>query len=896
MRVNLQQAIKNTRSVGSLEAYAVKNLVKDLGNLIVKVRISRKGRVDYQKNGSATYEVTNTVDGAYLLGVYYSGELNKAYMKFYSKENNKVYIVYDPVGHKPYFLTETPPEELSNNKKLVRHQSFEAFELVEKLDLLRMRRVKLTKVITKDPLAVRELRGCVGKAYEAKIKYHHNYVYDLQLIPGMKYSISNGRIVRNKTKISEESAALLSKLTEGYAPEKKSYFIEFAELFEEKPPKLKVLAVDIEVYTPIETRVPNPEEAYYPIISVALVSSDDLKKVLVLSRQAELGDLATIPKDCVIEFFDDERSLIAELFRIMESYHVVVTFNGDYFDLLYVINRALTLGIDRSEIPLNVVDDYVTLRHGFHIDLYRFFAIEAVQNYAFGSAYKEKTLDAVSRALLGESKLEIEVGVPSLPVCDLIRYNLRDAELTLKLLTYNNMLVWKLIILMMRISKMGIEEVTRKAVSAWIKSLLFWEHRRRGYLIPESSDILALKGEVKTTSKLGKKFAGAIVIDPIPGVYFDVTVLDFASLYPSIMVVWNLSYETIDPPQGLCRKLADVKDESGRVIHRVCMDYEGITSQTISILREFRVKVYKKLAKDKNLPEELRSWYDVVQSAMKVFINASYGVFGHREFPFFTPALAESVTAIGRHVITSTIELASKHGLKVLYGDTDSLFIWNPERGALENLVKEVLKEFKLEIEVDKTYKYVVFALKKNYIGVKEDGSADVKGFVGKKRNTPEIVKNVFNYVVEAMKTIEPDIDSIEELKEKVRELVRSLYIKLKNRDLSLEDVAYSVELGKNLDEYDTEGAHVKAAKMLLAYSREVRPGDVIYLVKVASREKVKPIQLAKVDEIDVGEYMNVAKSTLEQLLTPLGVSWDEVTGSASQDLHAYTRGVRGSS
>ncbi|MCX8184502.1 MAG: DNA-directed DNA polymerase I [Sulfolobales archaeon] len=896
MRMNSQQILGSERSTGSLEAYAVKNVVKDLGNFIVKIRISRKNRNDYQRSDSAVYEVVNSVEDAYLLGVYYSGELNKAYMKLYSEKSGKIYIVYDPVGHKPYFLTEISPEELSGNKRLVKHPSFEAFELVEKLDLLRMKKVKLTKVVTKDPLTVRELRGYVDKAYEAKIKYHHNYVYDLLLIPGMRYSISNGRVVRSKTQISEESAVLLSKLTEGYPPEKKSYFMEFAELFEEKPPELKILAVDVEVYTPIETRIPNPEEAHYPVISVALVSSDGLKKVLVLSRQTEFGNLSAIPENCVIEFFDDERSLIMELFRVIGLYHVIVTFNGDIFDLQYVINRALTLGIDRSDIPFDVVDDYITLRHGFHIDLYRFFSIEAIQNYAFGSTYKEKTLDSVSRALLGESKLEIEVGVSSLPICDLIRYNLRDAELTLKLLTRNNMLVWKLVILMMRISKMGIEEVTRKAVSAWIKSLLFWEHRRRGYLIPESSDIIALKGEVKTASKLGKKFAGAIVIDPIPGVYFNVTVLDFASLYPSIMVVWNLSYETIDPQQGTCRRLADVKDESGRIIHRVCMDYEGITSQTISILREFRVKVYKKLAKDRSLSEELRNWYDIVQSAMKVFINASYGVFGHREFPFFSPALAESVTAIGRHVITSTLELASKHGLRVLYGDTDSLFVWNPERSALDNLVKEVSEKFKLEIEVDKTYRYVVFALKKNYIGVKEDGNADVKGFTGKKRNTPEIVKNVFNYVVEAMKTIEPAIDSVEDIKKKVRESVGSLYIKLKNRDLSLEDVTYSVELGKNLDEYDSEGAHVKAAKMLLAYNRQVRPGDVIYLIKVRSKEKVKPIQLARIDEIDIGEYMSIARSTLEQLLTPLNISWDEIAGSISQDLYTYTKGVHNNS
>jgi len=889
----LKEGVRSRRQGSnlSLDNYSVKVVVREVNGVTVRFRIGRGHRVASYDPVPQSYEVSPVVEEAYLLGTYYSGEYGKAYMKFYSERDGKVYIVYDPVGHKPYFLTNRSPEELREVRKIVEHPSFDSFEIVEKVDLLRMRKVVLTKVVVKDPLAVRELRNYVENAYEAKIKYHHNYTYDLQLVPGMRYTVNGGRISKVRVEVSPSTRALLAKLTEGLPEERRRYFEEFAELFEEKPPEPRILAVDIEVYTPVETRVPDPEEAPYPVISVALAGSDGLRKVLVLARQVEFGDLKTLPEGCAVEVFDSERALLLELFRIIGSYSVILTFNGDSFDLPYLINRALNLGIDRELIPFEVVEDFITVRHGIHIDLYRFFDIEAIQNYAFGSAYKEKTLDAIARALLGESKVEIEVGVSVLPLCDLVRYNMRDAELTLKLVLGNGKMVWRLIVLITRISKMGIEEVTRRKVSAWIKSLLFWEHRRRGYLIPNQSDILAIKGEVKTASKLGKRFAGAIVIDPIPGVYFKTTVLDFASLYPSIMVVWNLSYETIDPPPGLCRKLEDIRDESGRVLHKVCMDFEGITPQMISILREFRVKVYKKLAKDKSLPEDARSWYDVVQSAMKVFINASYGVFGHPSFPFYTPSLAESVTALGRLVITSTIKIAENYGLRVLYGDTDSLFLWNPDPESLSNLIREVSEKFRLEIEVDKTYKHVVFALKKNYVGVKEDLSVDIKGLMGKKRNVPEIVKSVFAQVVDALRSIEPSPSSVDLVKERVKESVRTLYLKLKNRDLSLEDVAYRNELSKELGEYKSEGPHVKAAKMLLAYGRQVRPGDIIYYVKVRGREKVKPIQLARIDEIDIDEYVKVARSTLEQLLTPLGISWDEIAGALSLDLYVRGRG-----
>jgi DNA polymerase I len=142
---------------------------------------------------------------------------------------------------------------------------------------------------------------------------------------------------------------------------------------------------------------------------------------------------------------------------------------------------------------------------------------------------------------------------------------------------------------------------------------------------------------------------------------------------------------------------------------------------------------------------------------------------------------------------------------------------------------------------------------------------------------------------VDTLRSIEPSPSSVDLVKERVKESVRTLYLKLKNRDLSLEDVAYKNELNKELGEYKSEGPHVKAAKMLLAYGRQVRPGDIIYYVKVKGREKVKPIQLARIDEIDIDEYIKVARSTLEQLLTPLGVSWDEIAGALSLDL--YVRG-----
>ncbi|MEM2021448.1 MAG: DNA polymerase domain-containing protein, partial [Zestosphaera sp.] len=395
-------------------------------------------------------------------------------------------------------------------------------------------------------------------------------------------------------------------------------------------------------------------------------------------------------------------------------------------------------------------------------------------------------------------------------------------------------------------------------------------------------ELKRLKGEVKTTAKIGgKRYAGAIVIEPMPGVYFNVVVLDFASLYPSIVKVWNLSYETIDPPQGWCEdgKLLNITDEREGILHTVCTSRRGITSSLVGLLRDFRVGVYKKLARQAS-EEELKNWYDVVQRALKVYVNASYGVFGHESFPLYTPSLAESVTALGRYVITRTLSKAGELGLRVLYGDTDSLFVWSPDPNALNTLIKWVEENLSLEIEQDKVYKYVAFALKKNYVGVLEGSRVDVKGLVGKKKNVPKILQDSFTRILEMISGVEGTVDSLEGVKNEIRREVRELYVKLRNKDFTLDDVVFRTTLSKDLESYvKTTPIHVKAALHLKRHGVSVERGMTILYVKVKGSSGVKPVQLAKVEDVDITEYLRTAKSVLQQLLMPFSISWEEVAG-----------------
>jgi len=266
-----------------------------------------------------------------------------------------------------------------------------------------------------------------------------------------------------------------------------------------------------------------------------------------------------------------------------------------------------------------------------------------------------------------------------------------------------------------------------------------------------------------------------------------------------------------------------------------------------------------------------------------VFINATYGVFGAESFPLYAPAVAESTTALGRLVITSTVAKAKELGLKVLYGDTDSLFLLDPPKDKLEELIKYVKETYGLDLELDKTYKFVAFSgLKKNYLGVYPDGKIEIKGMLAKKRNTPEFLKKAFSDVTRIIASMNSE-DDIEKTKKLIMDKIKEVYFKLKNKEYYLDDLAFRVMLSKPLDSYTKNTPqHVKAALLLKYNGVNVQPRDVISFVKVKTKDGVKPIQLTKLSEVDIDKYVEHVRSTFEQLIEAFGTSWNDVVEGTS--------------
>jgi len=846
---------------------------------------------------------------SYFVSATYDGRLKKAVIKLYEPESGQIYFWYDNTGHKPYCLSNLSKPDLEKIDRVMRHEGFNHIETCRKLDPFQDQEIQVSKIVTNDPLAIGgkpygTIRDIIPadfpkvsdlpiarediKVWESSIKYYQSYIYDRQLYPGMIYEVKNGDLVEKVVEESNKSLNLIRGLFKVCSEEESSYVEMWAKLLEYPAPNFRRAAIDIEVLSSIATRMPNPDVAEGQVIAASVYSSDGEKRVLVLKREGMREGIQRLREDIEVQYCETEEELLRKTFEVLWDYPFILTFNGDDFDLRYLNNRALKLGIKASEIPIQALDRVCLLKYGVHIDLYKFFFNRSIQIYAYGGRYKDVSLDDVGNALLGERKIHLEKTFGELNYSELAAYCFRDSEITYKLTSFENDSAMKLILVLARIASMPMEDVSRQGVSRWIRNFMHREHRKRNILIPNAEDILTKKGRTSTTAVIkGKKYKGAIVVEPTPGVHFNVAVMDFPSLYPSIIKVWNLGYQSIRCNHPGCRGHSIPGTQ-----HWVCTEKRALESLLIGSLRDLRVKWYKSRAKDKTLPPELRSWYGITQGALKVILNASYGVFGADSFDLYCPPVAEATAAIGRYSITQILKHAESVGIQVLYGDTDSLFLKNPSKEQIEDVVHYTEHELNMGIDVDKIYRYAVFSSrKKNYLGVLEDGTVDVKGLTGKKKHIPVFIKQAFNEMKDALARVKTPAD-FEKARKEIAEIIRGRYSRLKRRDWAdMNELAFNVVLGDELSSYTkTTPQHVKAARILQKSGKELRAGDMISFVKVIrsssrssslddSNSGVKPVELTSRNEVDVDKYIAYLQSTFDQVLDALGLSFEEIIG-----------------
>ncbi len=330
----------------------------------------------------------------------------------------------------------------------------------------------------------------------------------------------------------------------------------------------------------------------------------------------------------------------------------------------------------------------------------------------------------------------------------------------------------------------------------------------------------------------------------------------------------------------------------------------GIFAYVVGFFRDTRVKYFKPKSSDKNLTQKQRSYNHTIQQALKVFINASYGVFGSQNFPLFCLPVAESTTGIGQYSIKQTIKKAEDLGVKVLYGDTDSVFLLNPSSSQMKEISDWSKKELDLDLEAEKTYQFLALSKrKKNYVGIYKDTKyVDIKGLVVKKKNTPDFIKKAFSQLIEILKEITND-EEFKLARKKIIDIVKSNLNKIGQPDtFTLEDYAINIGLQKNLKNYTKViPQHVRAANAfinteisklgnkasnaeILAIKKTYQKGDAVKFIKSKGPLGAKVIEMAKLQDIDTKKYKELLKSALEQVLDALGISFEEIIGIKKMD------------
>lgn len=410
-------------------------------------------------------------------------------------------------------------------------------------------------------------------------------------------------------------------------------------------------------------------------------------------------------------------------------------------------------------------------------------------------------------------------------------------------------------------------------VSDWLRSIIHAYLRKNDILIPTSTE---LRRGLET-----HRVTGALTVQPKAGAYFNTVVCDFESLYPSVIDSYNLSYETVNCPHDECRanRISECKD------HWICTKNRGFWAILVGAIKDLRIKWYKPLSKDPTLSEQERHDAQILAKLLKLLSVSSYGV-TVRIHGLACPPLAECITGYGRWALQTTWNLAEGHGMHPTYGDTDSIFLDNPQRGQVEWLLDSVKQRLRLDLAIEKQYSLCVLpAAKKAYFGILPDGTADLKGLTAIKSNSPKFLQGVFRDCVKELAHVK-SLDEYEGAKKKIVMVVKQANEDLKKGRVPLEDLVYSVQLFFDPNERLTANVTpqpYQCAVQLQDTGVKVKRNDTMRFIKVkpftyrGRTFTVKPAaQVKSAREINVEDYVRNMTTALSQTFAPMGIELEK--------------------
>ncbi|RJG11449.1 DNA polymerase II [Massilia cavernae] len=360
--------------------------------------------------------------------------------------------------------------------------------------------------------------------------------------------------------------------------------------------------------------------------------------------------------DFDLEYCDSHSRILERLNQWMETHDpdAIIGWNLVQFDL-----RVLQRHAERNKIPLLLGRGGTPMEWREHGSKQHFFAaaagrliidgIEALKSATW--SFPSFSLEHVSQALLGEGK-SIDNPYQRMAEIDrrfaedkpaLARYNLKDCELVTRIFHRTELLTF----LLERASVTGLAADRSGGSVAAFEHLYMPMMHRQGFVAPNLGDVA------------GENSPGGYVMDSRSGLYDSVLVLDYKSLYPSIIRTFLID------PVGL---VEGTRTEDGQAT------VEGFRGARFSRDKHCLPAIVKQIwdgrdaaKRDNNKP---------LSQALKIIMNAFYGVLGSSGCRFFDPRLASSITLRGQEIMHLTRRLIEEQGYDVIYGDTDSTFVW----------------------------------------------------------------------------------------------------------------------------------------------------------------------------------------------------------------------------
>jgi len=504
------------------------------------------------------------------------------------------------------------------------------------------------------------------------------------------------------------------------------------------------------------------------------------------------------------------------------------------------------------------------------------------KNLVFGAKYKIKEQEIVP--VLGVSKEDLEnfrKTFSEIRRTDHEKYNLserlfilcsqRVPEISLERFGIGEINSEKLheMFMLARLANIPIP-LTYKAhhVTVWIKSILHNYLRKNNILIPTDKELR--RGE-KT-----HRVKGALTLTPEPGVHFNTVVVDFDSMYPSLIDSYNLSHETIDCEDEECQT-----NKVPGLDNYICTKKRGVYSILIGSLKDLRIHWFKPRSKDETLSDEKRSLAESTSNLLKLMLVSSYGVV-IRMKGLARSSLGEAITAYGRYSLRTSKKIAEEKGLRPIYGDTDSLFLEDPTEEEIWWLIKTVKKQLKLDLSVEVRYTLCVLPeAAKSYFGIKKDGKYDLKGLTAIKSNSPEFIFKVFDECIQELTTV-TNKSEFNKAKRKIKKIVQNAIDDLVLGKIPIEELEYSVKIHDDLEE-KLKGTSLhqpyQCAVQLLDAGKTVKRWDEMRFVKVkpfnyqGRRFTVKPTdQIKRLSEINIIDYNRNLRTALNQTFEPMGI------------------------